>query len=406
MGIDRERKQIREGVKEIAGIRTFMLFSLAGGLFAFLAQLLAFPFLFLTGLLAATALILGGYLVHVRQAEGSVGLTTEIAALIAFLLGGIALYGAREIAVSMAIITSVILTYREPIHLLVGRIAEDDIYAALKLLIATFIILPVLPDKPIDPWGALNLYQIWLLVILISGLSFAGYVCARWRGPGQGILVTGIFGGMVSSTAVALNLAKRSSEAKPLSKVELLTCGILLSWIIMFIRVGIEVAVVYPILLRQVGPVFLLLLATSAAMAWGLFKKGAGAIVPASKSELTLSNPFSLLAASKFAIFFALVLFLVKFIQMGIAQNGVYLLAALAGATDVDAITLSMAEYARSGGDARVAARSIGIAVLSNTAVKFAIVSWLGSAKLALQVAIAIGVISVVLAATWGAGLL
>src|SRR4030095_6479383 len=129
-----------------------------------------------------------------------------------YLLAGLTTFGHAGLAVALAIATSAVLAFKAPLHASVERIGRDDLYAALKLLIATFIVLPVLPNRAVDPWGALNPYKIWWLVILISGLSLLGYAAARFLGPQRGPLVTGLFGGLVSSTAVTLGFSRESRE--------------------------------------------------------------------------------------------------------------------------------------------------------------------------------------------------
>lgn len=389
VGIDRERKQVREGIKEIAGIRTCMLFALCGALCAYFAQQLNYPLLFLGGFLAITGLVVAGYVSHVRVSKESIGLTTEISTLIVFLLGGLTLYGSELVAVALAIGTSAVLAYREPIHFFVGKISEDDVYSALRLLVASFIILPILPDHPFDPWNAINPYKTWWLVVAISALSFIGYIAVRAMGPKTGLLLSGLFGGMVSSTAVALSFSKKSRDNAAKGLADLLACGIILSWLVMMARVVIEVLIVFPPLLGAILTPILLLLLILSAVAWWYFHQGSRASTRSKDSEIPLSNPFSLWSASKFAIFFALVLLVVRLLEESLSGSGMYILAALSGLGDVDAITLSMAEFAQRGGNQSVAAHAILIGILSNTAVKCVIAAWYGSALLAMRVGIA-----------------
>lgn len=148
-----------------------MLFALAGALGALFARHLMSPWPFIAVLLAVTGIIIAGYIQENRSSRDSVGLTTEVAALTVTLLGGAVIFGYASLAVALAISTSAILAFKQPMHAFVAKLGRDDIYAALKLLIATFIVLPFLPDAPVDPWQALNPYKLWLLVIFISGLS-------------------------------------------------------------------------------------------------------------------------------------------------------------------------------------------------------------------------------------------
>ena len=213
VGIEREKKQAEEQ-RGIGGLRTFLLFAEAGAVAAWLSLRLATPWIFVGVGMLVVATVIAGYWAWVRKHPDDIGLTTEMAAIVVYLLGGLTLAGDPGLAVALAIATSAILAFKQPLHGAVDRIGWDDIYAALKLLIATFIVLPVLPDRPLDPWGALNPYRMWWLVVLISGLSLVGYVATRWLGTGRGIPITGLFGGLVSSTAVTLTFARRSAEAR------------------------------------------------------------------------------------------------------------------------------------------------------------------------------------------------
>jgi uncharacterized membrane protein (DUF4010 family) len=267
----------------------------------------------------------------------------------------------------------------------------DDIHAGVRLLIATFIVLPLLPDRPIDPWGALNPYSLWLLVLLISSLSLVGYVATRWFGTDRGIALAGLTGGLVSSTAVTLSFSKQSRDDSRPATAYALACGMLLAWGIMFGRVIAEVLVVNPTLVTRVLVPFVTMSVVAGVFAWLFLRRSAAHSKTASKAPaVSLKNPFSLTSAAKFAAFFAVVLLIVKLVQMYFPGRGLYMVAALAGLTDVDAITLSMAEYAR-GGDTRVAVNSIVIAALTNTLVKCGMAAWLGGAALRRPILIATG---------------
>jgi uncharacterized membrane protein (DUF4010 family) len=245
VGIEREKKQEREGERGIGGIRTFILFAQAGAIAAWLSQRLDTPWIFLGAGVLVTAMVVAGYVAYARE-HHDFGLTTEIAALVVYLLGGTTIFGYPGLAVALAIATSAVLAFKEPLHETVERLGRDDIYAALKLLIATFIVLPVLPDRTVDPWGALNPYKMWWLVILISGLSLVGYAATRWLGPGRGIALTGLFGGLVSSTAVTLSLARRSREPDGEGQARALAGGVLVAWTVMFVRVGVIAGALAP----------------------------------------------------------------------------------------------------------------------------------------------------------------
>jgi uncharacterized membrane protein (DUF4010 family) len=391
VGIEREKKLETQGERGIGGLRTFILFAQAGAVAAWLSQRLQTPWIFIgTGALV-TAILVAGYLAYTRKRE-EFGLTTEVAALVVYLLGGTTLLGSPQLAVALGITTSALLAYKEPLHATVERLGRDDLYAGLKLLIATFIVLPVLPDRTLDPWDALNPYKMWWLVILISGLSLVGYAATRALGSGRGVAVTALFGGLVSSTAVTLSLARRSREeaARP-ALASTLAAGILIAWAIMFLRVGAVVgALDWGLFGRLAPPLLLSALLTLAPIAptlRSLFRA-------ASAEEVPLRNPFSLTSAIRFAAIFAVVLLLVKITQRYAPASGLYLVAALAGLTDVDAISLSMATGAR--GETippQVAGGAILIALLSNTLVKLGLAWTLGAPGLRRPLALATGLL-------------
>jgi uncharacterized membrane protein (DUF4010 family) len=403
VGIDRERKQADDPAGAIGGLRTFILLAEVGAVSAWLSLQLESAWIFAAAGLVVGALITAGYLSYTVQHDDSYGLTTEVAAVVVFLLGGLVVYGYRDLAVVLGIATSAILAYKAPLHGLVARLSEDDVYAGLKLLIATFIVLPILPDKPIDPWGAIIPSKLWYLVILISALSLAGYVASRWLGAHQGTALTGFFGGLASSTAVTLALARRSKEQESAALANGLAAGVLIAWTVMFGRIVAEVAYVHPPLLRSIAwPIGSMGLAVAvvAAVFYFLARKSAGIAA----ESVPLKNPFSLTSAFKFAIVFTAVLLAVKLVQTYWPSQGFYAVSALAGLTDVDAITLSMAEYAKSGGGeqksaqthaAQVAATSIGIAAIANTLVKCGLVVFLGSWAVSWRVLIATGMVLV-----------
>jgi uncharacterized membrane protein (DUF4010 family) len=378
LGIERERHKREHDDLSIGGLRTFILFALIGALGGWLTLVLSAPWILAAALLATQAPVLAGYVLSARARPDALGMTTELAAVAAFLLGALATLGQRELAVGLGVAVAALLAYKQPLHGIVLRLDREDVYAGLRLLIATFIVLPLLPDRTIDPWGALNPRTLWMLVLLISSLSLVGYVATRLLGADRGIPLTGLTGGLVSSTAVTVAFSRQSREAAFAGAVPALASGVLLSWAVMFVRVLVEVLVVNRSLLAAVLMPFIAMAAAALAMAWYFHGRARGA----SRTEgVPLTNPFSLTAAAKFAAFFALVLLVVKLVQVHAPESGVYFVAGLAGTTDVDAITLSMAQFAWSG-DASLAARAITIAALTNTAVKTGMVATLGSPAL------------------------
>ena len=382
VGIEREkhREERKAKTEQAAGLRTFILLATFGACAGWLSRTSGSNWVLAAGVLIAGAFVVAGYVVTTRGQTQSLGLTTEIASLVVFLLGAIVTLGGSEIAIGLAVVTTAVLAYKDPMHGFVKKLGWNDVYSGLQLLIATFVALPLLPDKPIDPWGALNPYQLWLLVILISGLSLVGYALTRWLGPGKGALITGFAGGLVSSTAVTVSFS-REARTNP-ENTTAFASGILVAWAIMFVRVLVIVGVVNRTLLGPLLVPFVAVAAVAAGAAALLFYRRSMKARPANaQKDIHVANPFSVASAAKFAAFFAVVLVAVKIAQEHFSSGGVYAVAVLAGLTDVDAITLSMSELARHG-EVGVAVVAIVIAALVNTVVKCAIAFVVGGVSL------------------------
>ncbi len=296
------------------------------------------------------------------------------------------------------------MAYKRLLHGLVSKLGWDDVYAGVRLLIATFIALPLLPNHAIDPWGAINPYELWLLVILISSMSLVGYIATRLLGPDKGAALTGLTGGLVSSTVVALSFAREARDKPDMGGA--LACGVMLSWVAMFGRILVAVGVVNARLLPQLLPPIVAMGMVSVVYAVWLYLrdlKGTTHEPDDGKRDLKMKNPFNLMDAAKFGAVFAVVLLAVKIVQQNFPPQGLYVVAGLAGLTDVDAISLSMAGYAKAGSH-EAAVIAIVIAALSNTIVKAGISGVLAPLSLSrpviiaavLTVAIGLGVVLVV----------
>ena len=393
VGIEREKRKNEEGHSGIGGLRTFGLFALLGALVGWFVTTLSAPWILAAAIPTVTAVVMVGYVLEAHGRSTHLGLTTELGALAVFLLGATVTLGQRELAVGLAVVTAALLAYKDPLHALVTRLGWDDVFAGLRLLLATFIILPLLPDRTIDPWGAINPAKLWLLVILISGLSLIGYVATRWLGAHRGTAITGLTGGLVSSTAVTLSFARRSREDGAAGESNALAAGILVAWTVMFVRVLVEVAIVNADLLRHLWLPFGAMGLVTAILT-GIYYWRGGQASPrgGQDGEVPLTNPFSLTSAIQFAAFFAVVLLVVKIVGQLLPGQGIYAVAVLAGLTEVDAITLSMAEYGKAN-DAMTAVVAIVLASLANTVTKAGFVVALGGPALRWPVLLATAVI-------------
>ena len=394
IGIEREKR--RDTEITIGGIRTFVLLAMLGATGGFLSARFdsIWPLLVVVAIAGVT--VVAGLLIDLDESKKPTGLVTELAAIVVTILAGLATLGQPALAVSLGIVVTALLAYKQPLHGLIDRIGWDDIFAGLRLLIASFIVLPLLPDRTIDPWQALNPRELWLLVVLISALSMIGYIATRWLGPGRGAVITGLTGGLVSSTAATLAFSRQSREAGEAHAAHMFAIGTLIAWTVMFVRVVVISFAVFPALMRELATSMAMMglasLASVAALYWWHRRsqsqeKGGGS------TQIAVTTPFSLTQAVKFGLLFAVILLLVKIIGAQNQQGGLYLVALLAGLTDVDAITLSMSQYARGGGGAGVATTAIIIAALANTAVKAGMAATIGSVHYRRPILIATGLI-------------
>jgi uncharacterized membrane protein (DUF4010 family) len=377
IGLEREYARLKEEVKAFAGVRTFPLISLLGCSAALVADIAgewAFSLILLVlGLLTGIAYA-------VDAAQGRLGVTSEVAALMVFVCGALAYWDYLELAAALAVVTFGFLTLKPQLHGLARRVSSEDLYATLKFAIISLIVLPVLPNQTFGPppFDAFNPYKTWLMVVFISGISFLGYVLIKVVGSRRGIGLTGLLGGLASSTAVTLSFSERSQTHLDLGRPFAL--AITLAWTVMYGRVLVEVAVLNGELLA------VLWLPMAAAMLGGLVFCVSYYLVQRTddEGEVRVSNPFELGPAIKFGLLYAAVLLVAKAAQFYLQEAGVYLASALAGLTDVDAITLSMAELAGEPGGVTLptAARAVVLATISNTIVKGGIAMSAGSATL------------------------
>jgi uncharacterized membrane protein (DUF4010 family) len=394
VGIEREKHKNNNHPGSFAGVRTYILFAQLGAVSAWLSVFLQTPWLFIAALSAVSVTVLCAYYLENKAKAAALGLTSELSAITVCLLGGAVIFGFAEIAVSLAIFTSAILAFREPLHGLISKIGADDLYAGLKLLIASFIVLPLLPNEAIDPWQVLNPYKLWLLVILISALSLVGYIAVRSLGSVKGTMITALTGGLVSSTAMTLSFARSSQTENDSGAANRLAAGILVSWLVMFGRVILIVTAISVPLMRQLLWPLVGLALVTAVLAMAFFLASHRLQSASVATAVPVNNPFSLWSAIQFALLFALVLLLVKLAEHYAPGQGLYWLAAVAGLTDVDAISLSLADYASRGESVQLAATAIGIAILSNSLVKTAMVWVAGAQHLALRISAAMLVLS------------
>ncbi|MGI9417905.1 MAG: MgtC/SapB family protein, partial [Geminicoccaceae bacterium] len=304
------------------------------------------------------------------------GMTTLIAAYATFALGLLAVIGDMVIAAASAVAVTTLLGLKQPLHRWIAAFTEDEILAALKLLVMSLVLLPVLPNRDMGPWAAINPYELWLMVILIAGISFIGYIAIKLIGERKGILVTALAGGLVSSTAVTMDLAGRARRMP--AQRRLLATGIGLATLTMFVRVFGVVAVIEPSLLVLLWPIIGAAVLCCGAVALLLWPWGTR---PEAVDQPTAVNPLELGTALKFGALLGAILIATKVAQLYLGTAGVYGLALASGLADVDAATLSFAKATRVELAATVAATAITLLILSNTFSKLIIAISLGGRR-------------------------
>ncbi len=361
-----------------AGIRTFGLSALLGGF----AMLLGEHFGVAAWAVAFggfAALVLASYFGDLLQ-SGDKGLTSEVAMLITFILGSLAVAGHPPLAAAGAVAVALLLSLKQSLHAILKRLSEAELSGALKLLFISLVLLPALPNQGYGPWQAFNPFVIWWMVVLIASIGFAGYVAIRLVGTRYGLLLTALLGGIVSSTAMTISLARLNRDRHLHA---LLACGLLATSTLMFPRVLLEVGLINAKLLPQlIWP-----LATTAA----LYAAGAFFYYRSASSQLDenaeppLKNPFEVVPALRFGALLLLIVLVLEAARNWLGDAGVYLVALLSGLTDVDAITLSLARSADADLNAQVAVQGIFLAVLSNSLMKGLLIALIGGRQLALR---------------------
>lgn len=385
VGLERERDS--EG-QSFAGIRTFTLFAVIGALAGILAPAVG-AWLIPAGLLGVTALVTAVYSVAARK-DAELGATSEIAAVLVFLLGVLAttpvpaLQGFRLVfVVALGVGITALLSVKPRLHAFVSRVSREDLLATLQFIVAAAVVLPLVPDRAFGPMDAFNPHHVVLMVVLIAGIGFVGYVAGRLLGPGRGLGVTGIVGGLVSSTAITLAMSGRAHREPRLARACALS--VILACTVMYARVVVAVAVVNTELVWLLLPSMAAMFAVGVIWALVLWWRGRNDIT--TTAHVDLKNPFQLQQAVVFGLVFALVYFLSKVADHYAGDAGLYFAGAVAGVADVGAIMLSMASLAGDGITYPVAATVILIATGSNIVVKAALATSIGGLAYGARVA-------------------
>ncbi|MCU0954572.1 MAG: MgtC/SapB family protein [Hyphomicrobium sp.] len=336
-------------------------------------------------------------------AEGTFGATTVVAAMLVFALGALAVAGDMTVAGATGVAVAALLAFKNVLHAWLGRISWLELRSFLLLAAMSFILLPMLPDRTIDPWDTINPFEMWLLTVMIAAISFAGYIAIKAAGDKAGILMTGVAGGLASSTAVTVTLGEMAKENP--EKAAPLSAGALFSSATMVARVLAVVAAVGTSVLPKIALPLVLGGAGLIAVALYLFRRDDGKVA---SGRLDLKDPFELSTVLKFGLILTVITAASKLLTRVGSGQGVYVLAALSGIADVDAMTLSMSRLASDPASVTLAANAILIVVAVNTVAK-AVIGWAtgGAAygkpmMVAAAVALGLGAIGIFAGPTFG----
>ena len=371
IGTERQRRLVEDKVRGVAGLRTFILISLLGCLSSTLA--VHFGPGFAVASIAVFTLLVGvGYASSVSTL-GRVDFTAAVAAVVTFALGMLAgIPDSMLLAVALSIITTWVLATRTVTHRYVEALSETDLLDTLKMGIIALVIYPLLPETPLGPWGILNPRQVWLFVVMVSLIGYVGYVLIRILGPERGLSLTGILGGLVSSTAVTTSMAAEAKESPEVLPSAVFATAV--ASCTMFPRILFIVLVINRELFLSLLPGLLVMTVLGAGLAYLRVRKSASL-----GKDVKVKDPFRIIPALKFGAFFAFVLVISKVANVYFGDAGLYAAGVISGLADVDAIALTMASLAGSTVAMDVAVTAITLAAVTNTLVKLCIAYLLGT---------------------------
>lgn len=395
IGVERgwQERDVKDGGRA-AGVRTYALIGLLGGISALLSTFVGN--FFLGAALLAFAASLAIFEWREAEASNNASATGLIAGLLAFVLGAYAVLGNMVVAGASGIAATIILAERQTLHAFVANLKWVELRSALLLLVMSFVFLPLLPDRAIDPWGALNPHQLWLMIVIIAALSYVGYICVKLAGDRAGLIYAAAAGAMVSSTTVTWTYA-RLARQHPQSSMPLVA-GVATAWSVSLTRMSAIAITLAPGLAWPLLSVLLLPVLFLLGLAALMFRRAA---TVSEKSPLRLTDPFEVTEVLKFGLLLAGVTLAAKLLGTGSQQLGLIPLAAVSGFVDVDPITLSISRQAGQSLALSYAAAVILIAGAANLVCKTALAVALGSREFALYLAAAALTVGVSGAALW-----
>jgi uncharacterized membrane protein (DUF4010 family) len=342
IGLQREHSYYDVNDTHPAGVRTFAISGLLGALLPFIGSLMGTQVLFFIGFILIGLLLMTAHFVSSQiKKDSTIGLTTSLSMLLVFLLGALCWYNRLLEACAIMVCLLSLLSFKEQIHSFAQKLSKEDILATIKFAVIAALVLPFLPNEFYGPKGleVLNPFNIGLFVVFISGISFIGYVLVKVVGPGKGIGITGILGGIASSTALTLNLTQRSQGNGSYSGS--LAMGVILSWSVMYLRLYIICSLLNPSLMSTLAVPMLVPMIPGLLYA-GYLKYRESKVQKVNPA--TFTNPFELMPAIKFGLIFTVVLFIANAARVYFGNQGLLISSFVAGFADMDAIALSVIE--------------------------------------------------------------
>ena len=392
MGLERERNPAAK-----AGLRTFALTALLGVLAAHLATALGEQWLIAAGLLLVGAMMIAAYQHAPQQPDGDPGTTTVAALLLCYGLGVLVWNGEIQLAVMLAIAATMLLYFKPELRGFSQRMSRHDLLSILQFAVLALIILPLLPNRDYGPYGALNPYQIWWMVVLIVGVGLAGYAALRLAGQQRGAVMLGLLGGLVSSTATTLSFsrhARASSEIMPIAVIV-----VVLANLVVLVRLAVLAAVLAPGVLTQLLPVlFGGLVVGGLGAAYGVHRLQPQGELP----TLAMGNPTELRPALGFGLMYAIVLLAAAWLSHWLGSSGLYAVALVSGMTDVDPITLSSLRlYSLDKLTVAVVVNVVTLALLANLVFKSVLTYVIGGWKIARHAAAGMAMVGLGVVLAW-----
>lgn len=375
----------------LAGFRTFPLITVLGTM-ASLGSVAFGPWLVVAGLIALVGVVIVGNVAAMRRPDYDPGVTTEAAILVMYCVGAYLPVGPIEVAIAVGAGVAVLLHAKGRLHGLAAKLTESDLRSIMQFVLLALVILPALPNRAFDAYGVLNPYKIWLMVVLIVGISFGGYVAYKFYGGGAGTILGGVLGGLISSTATTVSYSRRAASTPAASGVAVIIITIAAG--VVFARLFVELAMTAPGSIYVTGPPMLIMLAAMAVLSAGawFFLRGPSDELPVGESKSELKS------AVAFGLLYAVVLYAAAAAKDHFGDSGLYVVAAISGLTDVDAITLSSAELINLGTlEAETGWRLVLLAATANLVFKAGAVALLGPRALFLRV-LAVFAVAIVVA--------